>query len=65
MHIYVYYIYNCCNNIVLSVLINALLFFYTTLVLLFKINFFVIVFQGTHIELSIGIILGISTMAGI
>lgn len=33
--------------------------------LIFKINFFVIIFQGTHIEMSIGIILGISTMAGI
>lgn len=39
--------------------------FIATSVLIFKINFFVIVFQGTHIELSIGIILGISTMAGI
>lgn len=37
--------------------------FIVTLVLICKSNFFVIVFQGTHIELSIGIILGISTMA--
>lgn len=42
-----------------------LYYFIATSVLICKINFFVIVFQGTHIELSIGIILGISTMAGI
>lgn len=65
MHIYVYYIYNCCNNIVLSVLINAFIILLYHFGFNFKINFFVIVFQGTHIELSIGIILGISTMAGI